>query len=701
MTKAQFEQFMAQANFRAMFSNMGWNVRVDEYDATLSVAEKNIFVKACAEKNGFIVYTHECSEVPSQSDYKSIDRALKKRSNDYILIFVIASPANAEPHHLWIVPVKTTEKRNLVAIEYASLNQTEFLFSKIDELSFALDETVTIFDVVQRVQKAFETNSEKVTKNFYTGFRQQHKAFQSFVSGIENASDSAWYASVMLNRLMFCYFIQKKGFLDFDTDYLRHKLEWTREMQGENKFFGTFYKKFLCVLFQEGLNKSRHSESFEKTYGRIPYLNGGMFDIHEIEAKYSCIDIADEAFEKLFDFFDLYRWHLDTRIEASGRDINPDVLGYIFEQYINDRAQMGAYYTKEDITEYISKNCILPFIFEKVKSKMPDAFAPDAEIWQMMQKSGSRYIYDAAKHGSSFAFDQNDNWTLPEEIECGIENVSLRTKWNTPSPAQFALATEIWRETVERLSRYRETKAKIESGGIKSINDFITYNLDIRSFTEDIIERTQNYELIFHFYYALREISVLDPTCGSGAFLFAALNILEPLYEACIERMKEFADKDKNLFSDELSEIAENSQSNVQYFIYKSIILRNLYGVDIMREATEIAKLRLFLKLVAVVDVNARKENLGLDPLPDIDFNIKCGNTLVGYASEKELLESFEGENSDMFEVAEWKEKVAAKIKTVSHMYTAFRQMQIGGAAYKQEQKCAEKNGSSKKNSAG
>ena len=63
----------------------------------------------------------------------------------------------------------------------------------------------------------------------------------------------------------------------------------------------------------------------------------------------------------------------------------------------------------------------------------------------------------------------------------------------------------------------------------------------------------------------------------------------------------------------------------------------SLYGVDIMVEATEIAKLRLFLKMVAVVEVDKRADNLGLDPLPDIDFNIRCGNTLVGYATEDEL----------------------------------------------------------------
>ncbi len=87
----------------------------------------------------------------------------------------------------------------------------------------------------------------------------------------------------------------------------------------------------------------------------MPYLNGGLFEPHEFEERYPDIDVPDEAFERLFDFFDQYQWHLDDRpLRRRPRD-QPDVLGYIFEKYINQK-QMGAYYTKEDITGYISKN---------------------------------------------------------------------------------------------------------------------------------------------------------------------------------------------------------------------------------------------------------------------------------------------------------------------------------------------------------
>ena len=96
-------------------------------------------------------------------------------------------------------------------------------------------------------------------------------------------------------------------------------------------------------------------------------------------------------------------------------------------------------------------------------------------------------------------------------------------------------------------------------------------------------------------------------------------------------------------FREVLARVA--SHPSPKYFIYKSIILHNLFGVDIMPEAVEICKLRLFLKLAAQVEPDAKKPNLGIEPLPDIDFNICAGNTLVGYATLAEVQNSMFGRN--------------------------------------------------------
>lgn len=669
MNRAQFNQYIKDADFRTLFNELGWDNASKQFNTTIPIDDVDYEMNAVAQKRGFIIYTCAVNSIPQNALCRKIDMRLRRYSNDYIVIFT----QNNTQHHLWIAPVKTVEKRDLVTIEYTNVNQADFLFSKLDSISFDLDEEPTIVDVTTRVQCAFEVNSGKITKDFYAGFKKQHNSFVSFIEGIDTDGDRQWYASVMLNRLMFCYFIQKKGFLNFDVDYLRHKFEWTKQKQSEDSFFQSFYKGFLCALFHGGLNYPKHNVEFESVYGRIPYLNGGMFDKHQLEKQYENIDIADEAFERLFEFFDKWCWHLDTRITATGRDINPDVLGYIFEQYINDRAQMGAYYTKEDITEYISKNCIIPFLMDEVaKTTSSKDFKADGFVWQMLKGSGDKYIYNAVKKGC--------DKPLPDYIEKGINTsepnlLERRARWNERTSEELALPTEIWRETVERRNRYLDIVAKINSGEIAEINDFITYNLDIRSFAYDLLATTTDHLFVKHFYASLQKVTILDPTCGSGAFLFAALNILEPLYEICIDRMVEFNQSNDNLFSDELHEIQHKYRSNIQHFIYKSIILRNLYGVDIMVEATEIAKLRLFLKMVAVVDVNRRADNLGLDPLPDIDFNIRCGNTLVGYATQKELENDLAG--GDMFAVAELRTKIETEMEKVSMAYDTFKQIQL------------------------
>ena len=671
MKKSDFIAYLRNADFTTLFLEMGYDnpsntapiyldFDVDEQKVSFDFIE-------IAQKSSFKIFKCEVADVPSTSMCKKIDHKLRKYAENYIAIFVVPTTE----HNLWVVPVRSMEKRNLVTIEYDEAKKAEFLAQKMDSLSFDADQEVTITDVTSAIQKEFAVNAEKITKDFYAGFRKQHEAFAKFISGIDVDGDRQWYVSVMLNRLMFCYFIQKKGFLNFDVHYLRNKLEWCKEHKGENQYF-TFYKGFLKVLFHGGLNapSKRRQAQFEKTYGKIPYLNGGMFDEHQIERDYKDIDIKDEAFERLFEFFDKWNWHLDTRISASGKDINPDVLGYIFEQYINDRAQMGAYYTKEDITDYIGKNCILPYLLNCMQKACPEYFEKSGFVWKFLAESGDTFIYDSVKKGVDLP--------LPDYVQKGIDTkapdlLARRSRWNEKSDEAFALPTEIWRETVERRERCKNLRKLISEGEITCVNDFITYNLDIRKFVEELITKAEDVKFVAEFYKALLSVTILDPTCGSGAFLFAGMNILEPLYEACIERMTWFNSRDSKLFKMELDEIRNKYRSNIQYFIYKSIILRNLYGVDIMHEATEIAKLRLFLKMVAVVEVDRRAENLGLDPLPDIDFNIRCGNTLVGFANETELERSFEG---DLFE-AQKRAEIETEMAEVANTYDEFRKIQL------------------------
>jgi Eco57I restriction-modification methylase len=266
---------------------------------------------------------------------------------------------------------------------------------------------------------------------------------------------------------------------------------------------------------------------------------------------------------------------------------------------------------------------------------------------------------------------------LPPDIEAGVHDVSKRGGWNRPADDAVALPTETWRELVARRQRCLELRARLAAGEVHRIDDLITHNLDIRQFAQDAIAYCEGPELLRAFYGAITQVSVLDPTCGSGAFLFAALNILEPLYEACLERMQGFIEDARSTrteggFQDFRATLkAVQGHPNRAYFILKSIVLNNLYGVDIMEEAVEICKLRLFLKLAAQLeDVDH------LEPLPDIDFNIRTGNTLVGFATAEEVRRAIGGGRQLRMDFDETMPRLNARLAETQHQFAAFRTLQ-------------------------
>ena len=642
LNKERARKCLKNFAFKELFiEELGW----DPYEARplhVTIDGSKYSLTGLVEKRGMVVF--ECSPdnqgaIPNSGVRRKIDNQVRKSSVEHIVIY--ADAAKTRQKWQWL----RREKGKPLASrehEFALSQSGEALLQKLSHLEIGIDEEsdITIFGVLSRAKSAFDV--DRVTKKFYERFRKEHDLFLKFIKGIKAQADSEWYASLMLNRLMFCYFIQKKGFLDGDDNYLRNRLEMVQNKKGKDKFLN-FYRHFLLRLFHEGLGNREHSRELDELIGKVPYLNGGFFDVHKLEEQYPDIEITDSAFEKVFDFFDEFHWHLDDRPLRDDKEINPDVLGYIFEKYINQK-QMGAYYTKEDITGYISKNTIIPWLFDAAKKKCTIAFQPASSLWRLLKNNPDHYLYPAMRRGviadtedvsAGRAIKSGEIIPLPKQIESGVKDVSKRGNWNTPCSDGYGLPTEIWREHVARRERCLEIRQKMQEGEICDINDLITYNLDIVQFAEEIIQNCEGPELLRAFYDAITSISILDPTCGSGAFLFAALNILESLYDACLDRMSAFigdadhvepGNKKYPDFRKQLESMAKHPSR--EYFIYKSIIINNLFGVDIMEEAVEICKLRLFLKLVAQVDTAGQ-----IEPLPDIDFNIRAGNTLIGYST--------------------------------------------------------------------
>jgi Eco57I restriction-modification methylase len=367
---------------------------------------------------------------------------------------------------------------------------------------------------------------DQVTRKFYNCFKTERTIFTQAIFGIPTEAEREEYASFLLNRLLFLAFVQKKGFLDSDTHYFFKHLRLMQERQGYN----TFYRHFLLRLFREGLGTQARSPELQALLGKVPYLGDNLFELPPLEQSNPTIQIPDVAFERLFAFLDTYQWHLDDHQPLHEREMSPSVLGYIFEQHINQQ-HMGAYYTREDVTMYIANNTIIPYLFDAAERLHPGGLC----------------------------------------IGGGAE------------------------------------------GNMQSIDDFVTDNLDLCRLAQDVLTKSEEPAWIEAFYESLTKITILDPTCGSGAFLLAALRVLERLYDVCLARMYRRGNQKNQL------------PTNNRYLIRKAIITNNLYGVDIMQEAVEICKLRLYLALLSEIE---HVEDI--EPLPEIDHNIRTGNALVG-----------------------------------------------------------------------
>ena len=705
---------------------------------SLRASQADFTLTAVAEKRGFTAWLCASPDgrLPDHTTRLKLDRKLSETSFEHLIVF--ATQDSAQQSWTWV----RREPGRPLSVRTHDFNRAQpgdSLLQKLQILYVSLEEEekgdLSTVGMAGRARAAFDL--ERLTKAFYRDFDTHRKAFLKFIDGIGEVADREWYASVMLNRLMFVYFIQRKGFLDADPDYLRHRLQRCQQEQGQDKFY-TFYRYFLLRLFHEGFGKRRQDRAadLEKLLGNIPYLNGGLFDVHELEKpeRYGqAIKIPDKAFERIFDYFDQYQWHLDERPLRADNEINPDVLGYIFEKYINQK-QMGAYYTKEDITEYISKSAVIPFLFDAARAKCKGPFESGAAVspagssssliihpssfpcvWDLLRENPDRYIYPAVRHGM--------DKPLPPEIAVGLDTtkpnlIERRKPWNKPAPPEFALPTEIWREVIARRQRYWHVWSRLSGRHCKPkwvahpptqdelrsspfiihnssfiINDFVTLNLDLRQFAQDVIQNCEGPDLLTAFWHAITTITVLDPTGGSGAFIFAALNILEPLYEACLDRMEaflaEWGENGPKLHPNYHKKFTEvlvrvDAHPNRRYFVLKSIILNNLYAVDIMEEAVEICKLRLFLKLAAQVDPKPEKDNLGIEPLPDIDFNIRAGNTLVGYATKAEVqrcLKELGGGQMKLMGDDELESfaRFNTRCADVEQAFTKFRQLQTEG----------------------
>jgi hypothetical protein len=218
MTKEQFAKYIDNFEFSELFRTQGW----DNFTAAHKIdTQKFIYnLTGVAQKKNFPILqcVGDHNKIPDLNTRKQLDKRIRNLYFEHLLIIV----NKEKTWQYWQLPLYEDKKlKNLISFTWNKGQDVEGIFQKLRNIVFTLDEEdiITLADVKERVN-TLSSNSEKVTKKFYAEFIKQHQAFLGFMKGIEDVlpdnenEKKQWYASLMLNRLMFCYFIQKKGFLD-------------------------------------------------------------------------------------------------------------------------------------------------------------------------------------------------------------------------------------------------------------------------------------------------------------------------------------------------------------------------------------------------------------------------------------------------------------------------------------------------------
>ena len=343
---------------------------------------------------------------------------------------------------------------------------------------------------------------QPVTQEFFTDYKASYDKTVTKLSETMDKEEAEQFTQTLFNRLLFIHFISKKGWTTWDgnPDYL--KALWADYQKNQEQT--NFHSDRLTVLFHEGMNtpEDQRDPTTEDAIGQVPFLNGGLFDRNELDL--NGVHVDDELISGIVGREGLFSQYNFTVTEASPLDIevavDPEMLGKLFEETVNERHSNGAYYTPRPVVSFMCREALKGYIASR-----DIAGLDDAKIAELV------------------------DGRIPEVI--------------TPQQA-LEVANSV--------------------AGIK----------------------------------------VVDPACGSGAFLLGMLQEILTLNDTLFRAGK----TPESLYQQKLD-----------------IITNNIYGADKDRLAVSTAMLRLWLSLAVDYDGEGSP-----DPLPNLDMKLTVGDSIAG-----------------------------------------------------------------------
>ena len=193
--------------------------------------------------------------------------------------------------------------------------------------------------------------SEGVTPRFFRAFRSTLNRLTDRLPTPRSRADRHALALTALTRVLFLYFIQSKGWLDGDTRFVTRLLDRALAARPPRHF----HRSFLHALCFGALNRPPASRGrAARALGRIPFLNGGLFEPSPLERRYGPATWTNADWRLAFD--DLFeRFHFSVREHDTGEFVAPDMLGRVFEGVMDpgERQASGSYYTPASLVREV------------------------------------------------------------------------------------------------------------------------------------------------------------------------------------------------------------------------------------------------------------------------------------------------------------------------------------------------------------
>lgn len=456
--------------------------------------------------------------------------------------------------------------KNLNRINQTFLNKLKEVLDKPNEDNF---------------NKLFDRSD--IIDEFYQLYRKARDYLLDNIKGITDIEKKEEFVDNLMMQMMILWYLQERGFFNNDKNYFVNKFKELRQKRFDKDYYG-----FLRYLFEK-ISRSEDKIYQDDVVGKVVVIGPAIFLNGEFDGN---ITIPDRCFYK-----DDMTYHLintppkkvcvdvpllnlfESREWTEG-NVDDYVLGAIYEKLITEfeRKKLGAYYTPEEITSYIAKNTIEPYLIDRV-------------------------------------------------------------------------------------------------------NEY--FNKDFKSIDELINDADK--DILFYLFEQLRDIKILDPAVGSAHFLASAIDVLVNIYSKIVDRARELeikegfkiisSDDKGNIKQIELLDIKDGDQFNlyVKFFI---ILARNIYGVDINPSAIKVAKARLFITLAKHFDINKV-----FIRFPNVHFNLRVGNSLIGYTElgEKKSTTLLEFIKDDLDEVRDYAEKIPLNNSLRRYMENISRELGIEG----------------------